>query len=76
MRFPMKIATSTWIFGMLLATAGISITAQAQEMAGKTMKQTQAPQRVTNVLLVHGALRRFHQLERGGSLSSRRRAFM
>jgi hypothetical protein len=38
MRFPMKIATSTFIFGMLLATTGISITAQAQEMAGMTMK--------------------------------------
>jgi hypothetical protein len=38
MRFPIKIATSTLIFGMLLATVGISITAQAQEMAGMTMK--------------------------------------
>ncbi len=34
----MNIATSTFILGMLLATAGISITAQAQEMAGMTMK--------------------------------------
>jgi hypothetical protein len=38
MRIPMKIATSTLMFGLLLATVGISMTAQAQEMAGMTMK--------------------------------------
>jgi hypothetical protein len=34
----MKIATPALIFGMLLATAGISITTQAQEMAGMTTR--------------------------------------
>jgi hypothetical protein len=38
MRFSMKIATPALIFGMLLATAGISITTQAQEMAGMTTR--------------------------------------
>lgn len=38
MRFPKQITTSMLIFGIVLATAGISITARAQNMTGMNMK--------------------------------------